>query len=83
MDYIDTSGPTSTVLTREDLLRAFKACEEASYPPPHGSEENPHILHPDSLTKDGLYTCMGCGPVPVRDGKIDWDWGVEQMRSAR
>lgn len=74
---------TAAPLTRESLTRLFDEITNAPYPPPHGSEENPHILHPDSLKRDGWFICMGCGPVPVRNGVIDYDWGVEQLSKAR
>jgi hypothetical protein len=74
------NSTTAAPLTREMLEDCFRQITEAPYPPPHGSEENPHILHPDSLKRDGWFRCE-CGLVPVKDGQVDYAWGVEQLSS--
>lgn len=60
-------------LTPEELRAFFdKIANEPIRPHEHGP------FHPEALTRDGSYPCS-CGPVPIRNGRIDWEWGVAQM----
>lgn len=70
-------GPwdSAAVLTREDLDRAFQQIRDEELQP------HEHVVHPDAQTRDGWYAC-DCGMLPVHDGRVDWDWGLDQLRAA-
>lgn len=64
-------------LTLNMLNKAFERIRDEERIP-HGTAENPHVVHPDSRTKDGWYICT-CGPIPVRNGQVDWEWGASHI----
>lgn len=64
----------SGLLTREVLQAAFDKIANQEMRP------HEHVLHPRSLTVDGFYPC-DCGLVPVHGGRVDWEWGIAQMKA--
>lgn len=51
----------------DDLLENIrKAIEKVR---DHKPEPHRHVVHPDALTKDGVYLCS-CGPLRVKNGEV-------------
>ena len=59
-------------ITADDLRAVFdKIANEKLRPHEHGP------FHPEVAAKDGFYRCS-CGPVPIHNGQVDWEWGAAQ-----
>ena len=59
MGFFDESvSEGSEPLTEAKLREAFKKMNEQRYPPPCGTEGNPHIMHPNRYPNG---PCLNCG----------------------
>lgn len=46
--------------THEELERIFASIRNAPMPAPHGTKDNPHLIHPETQRR-GYGRCVECG----------------------